>query len=151
MSASEVKKISTRLKLMVAMPLSMFFLTGCGTYYHHTSNKEIHEMHNYYTPIHRIFPGYINQNNHYSPRYYNNQRINNSINISGNQYHEVEVTQSRVYHIDTSASEFKNGIDGTIAEVMMEEKKRFRVPVCRTVIQRVNAVDYNSFQYINCN
>lgn len=143
-------KISTSLKLLVGLPLCIFFLSGCGTYYHHSTNKEIHEVHRHYHPVYRFFPGYINHNNYYSPRNYNNQRINNSINISGNQYRDVEITQSRVFYVDSSPSDFKNAIDGTINQVVLEDKKRFRVPVCRSVIQSVNAVNYNSFQYVSC-
>jgi hypothetical protein len=150
MSASIIK-ILTGLKILVGAPLCLFFLTGCGTYYHHSSGGEIHEVHRHYNPIYRIFPGYINNNNYYAPRYYNNQRINNSINISGNQHHDFEITQSRVFYVDTNGSDFRDAIDGTINQVVLEEKKRVRVPVCRSVIQSVNAVDYNSFQYVNCN
>ena len=151
MRGSNIKEISTGLKRLVFLPLCIFALSGCGTYYHHYSNKETHEVHRYYGPIERVFPGIINHNNYYSPRYQYNQRINNSINISGNQYRDVEVSQSRVFYVDTSASDFKGAIDGTVNQVVLEDKKRFRVPVCRSVIQSVNAVNYSSFQYVNCN
>ena len=151
MNDSSIKKLSNRLKLLVVLPFFIFILAGCGTHYHHSSSKEIHEVHRYYSPMERIFPGIINHNNHYSPRYYNNQRINNSINISGSQYRDVEISQSRVYYVDTTASEFKGAVDGTVNQVVLEDKKRFRIPVCRSVIQSVNAVNYSSFQYVNCN
>jgi hypothetical protein len=151
MNSTITKKISATLKMAVVLPLSIFTLSGCGTYYHHYSHRETHEVNRYYSPIERIFPGIINNNNYYSPRYHNNQRINNSINISGSQYRDVEISQSRVFYADASVSDFKGAIDGTINQVVLEDKKRFRVPVCRSVIQSVNAVNYSSFQFVNCN
>jgi hypothetical protein len=79
------------------------------------------------------------------------QNINNSINISGNSSYEVEVPTSKVYFVDNDFYGLMRATDGTINQTVIEERRKFKIPVCQTAIQSVQASNYNSFQYTSCN
>lgn len=152
MTLSFIKKGFIKIILFIGLPLCIFSLSGCGFHgYHNFSNDEHNGVYRHYHPGYKISPEHINNNQYYSPRNYNNQKINNSINISGNQYQDFELNQNRIFYVDGGISGVKDAVDGTINQMILEDRKIIRVPTCRSIIQSVNAVNYNSFQYINCN
>lgn len=142
----------TKMIFWVITSVCVVTLSGCGVYHHNLFHDGHNESYRYISPAGRIFyPGHINNNQNYSPRYHNHQKINNSINISGVHYQDVELRQSRSFYVDHIMAGNFNALDGTINDIVVEERRVFRVPVCRSVIQSVNALNYNSFQQINCN
>lgn len=132
--------------------IGLMAVTGCGIFHHADIISENPTWHHYYGPrYYYLTPGVRDNIQYYSPRNYLNQNINNSINISGNSYKEYDVTDSRVYFVDGGIHGIAHGIDGTINQTVVEERKRVRVPTCQSVIQSVQASNYNSFQFANCN
>lgn len=131
--------------------ISLIAVSGCGIFHHVDVVSEKPTWHHFYGPkYYYMTPRPANNIQYYSPRNYLNQNINNSINISGNSYREYDVTDSRVYFVDGEIHGIALGIDGTINQAVVVERKRLRVPTCNSVMQSVQAINYNSFQYINC-
>lgn len=131
--------------------LSLIAVSGCSIFHHVDVVSENPTWHNFHGPNYYYFtPRPANNIQYYSPRNYLNQNINNSINISGNSYREYDVTESRVYFVDGEIHGIAQGIDSTINQAVVVERKRLRVPICNSIIQSVQATNYNSFQYINC-
>lgn len=138
----------TRFFLMIT---SVIAISGCGVFYHadllsHDLNHHYLHGPNYY----RIAP---ERNNIYynAPRNNLHQNINNSININSISHRQLDFTRSRVYFVDDGNYGLLNAVDGTLNQVVVEERHRIKIPLCHSVIQSVQAHNYNSFQYTNCN
>jgi hypothetical protein len=141
-----------KINTVVLMLVSLFVLSGCGVY-HHSNFLPVDTGRQYiYMPYYYQFIPDRNHNIQYNmPRNYFKQNINNSININGNSSYEVEVATSKVYFVDNDFYGLMRVIDGTINQTVIEERKKFKIPVCQTAIQSVQASNYNSFQYTSCN
>ena len=137
---------------LILVMFSVVLISGCGIYGNpHFLNGDSSGRYMYFPGYQNIFPENNQNINYYAPRNYLNQNIKNSINVSGNSYRDYESVGSKVVFADYGVGDIIKAIDGTIDQIIVEERMRFRIPVCRTVIQHVQAQDYNSFQYINCN
>jgi hypothetical protein len=132
--------------------LSVAFVSGCGFHgYSHYLNGDLNSPYIYGPGYYRIFPGNQQNFQYYAPKNYLNQNIQNSINISGNSYHDFQLINSRVFFVDHAGGDVLKAIDGTINQTVVEERFKYKVPICHSVIQGVQAHEYRSFQYINCN
>jgi hypothetical protein len=141
-----------KLKTVVLISVSLFTLSGCGVYHHSNFLPVDTGRQNIYMPYYYQYIPDRNQNIYYnSPRNYLRQNINNSINISGNSSREVEVSTSKVYFVDNDSYGLLHAVDGTLNQTVIEERRKFKIPVCQTAMQSVQATNYNSFQYTSCN
>ncbi len=132
------------------MIIGVIAISGCGAFYHADVLNHDLNHHLYGPSYYRFIP---ERNNIYynAPRNRLNQNINNSININSNLHREIDVTKSRVYFVDDGNYGVPNAIDGTLNQVVVEERQRVKISLCHSVVQSVQALNYNSFQYTNCN
>lgn len=140
-----------RIRRFFLMITGVIVISGCGTFYHaEFLSHDLNHHHLYGPSYYRFIP---ERNNIYynAPRNHLNQNINNSININSNLHREIDVTKSRVYFVDDGNYGVPNAIDGTLNQVVVEERQRVKIPLCHSVVQSVQALNYNSFQYTNCN
>lgn len=140
-----------RIRRFFLMITGVIVISGCGTFYHaeflsHDLNHHHLNGPNYY----RITP---ERNNIYynAPRNNLHQNINNSININSISHRQLDVTKSRVYFVDDGNYSVPNAVDGTLNQLVVEERQTVKIPLCHSVVQSVQALNYNSFQYTNCN
>jgi len=141
-----------KINSMIFTLVSVLLLSGCGVYHH--SNLlpvDAGRQHIYTSYYYQFIPDHNHNIQYNSPRNYFKQNINNSINIIGNSSREVEVSTSKVYFVDNDFYGLMHAIDGTLNQTVIEERKKFRIPVCQTAMQSVQAINYNSFQYTSCN
>lgn len=139
-------------KLMaVGILLTLF---GCGHLHGPLHHSDYVNRPNYYPSYHHYYPSYYNS---YPSNFYHykneetiNQNINNTIINKGPNFYEGVRSESRSFYLDENPSAFKTGEDGTIGQVVIEEKHKYLIPNCRTSMQAVNAKHYNSFQYSTC-
>ncbi len=148
----QTRKIEIRRTLYSVFLLNFsIILTGCSvSNYAGMYGDEYHRGFHYH-------PGYFYKN--YSPiyNYQNNsttnhvrQNIKNSINITGTSHYNIDVQETRSYYIDEPLLVTPYAMDATVRQVNVVERKRFSVPLCRTVVQAVSAAYYDSFQYVSC-
>lgn len=132
--------------------LGLVTISGCGVYHHMDYvNSDLNNHHLHGSGYYHYIPNGYNNIQYHAPRNYLKQNINNSINISGNMHREVDVSNSRVYFVNDGIYGVVNAIDGTLNQVVVEERRKIKIPLCHSVIQSVQAVNYNSFQVANCN
>jgi hypothetical protein len=138
-----------RTSLMVSVGV---LLVGCGhRYYSHGTH--------YYpeyqvVPVHtrevHYPPAQIHHREIHIPQQRINQKINNSINISAPAYREVMQQETRQFFVEDTPHSWLNAEDGTVKQVSIVERRKLRLRDCRSVIQSVSAVHYQSFQYVSC-